>query len=478
MKNKLGKRKFELTVVLLILLFIGFMKIVTMTASPVSAEDYSSMPSLFYNDNYYVYSVPGNSTYLPLEIVDGVYYVPVYLFKLLNCEMDSKDNYKDKFYIKYGNNYINFNVSAGRTEGLLDGIFRDNISCEVKFIRGATYVPAAIVSIYLGLNWKYNEQYNVLRIYESGTKRTFEEILEPFIKKLQTNPPPDSAPPVITTVPAVSSLEITTQPPTVNSFATEPTTRRGDNKPIPTTAPPPTTTEEPTTAEETREIDNYLMFYDSYEYASDEPAESGETDKTDKTDKLDEVLDILAQNEITAVFFLSGREITENPDVLRKIYSSGNELGIKIEAESGEADFDADNLISELENTNALIYSAVKHKTRFCMFNKSNESADILVSYENKLKENGYYLCKNTVGISDLTDISDTKMMLDFMKQETVNVFMFDLNDLSGGYKNYIDLSAQAAETKFYIKISFINNANIENIINQIKDRDMLKTTG
>ena len=190
MKNKLKNRKFELTAVCLTLLFIALMKLVTITASPVSAEDYSAMPSLFYNDNYYVNSIPGNSAYLPLETIDGVYYAPIWLFKFLNCEMDSKDNYKDKFYIKYGNYFINFNVSAGITQRYENGVYYD-VSCEVKFIRGTTYVPAAIVANALFLKWEYNVQYKVLRIKEAGTKRSFEEILEPFVKKLQTNPPAD-----------------------------------------------------------------------------------------------------------------------------------------------------------------------------------------------------------------------------------------------------------------------------------------------
>ena len=517
-KNKLEEKKFELTVVLLILVFAGLMKIVTMTASPVSAEDFSSMPSILYNDVYFVYSVPGNSTFLPLEIIDGVYYVPISLFKFLNCVMDSTDNYKDKFYIQHGNNYINFNVSAGKAESLFDGFFYDNISCQVKFLRGTTYVPAAITSIYLGLNWKYYDEYKVIRIWEAGIKRTADEILKPFIKKIQTTPPettvtalrpfipyaPSAYQPYQPEITATSPITIMTATTNTNaitdSFTTQPDTKRGDDKPIPTTTAvqtttaaqlpttteaPPTTTEEPTTAEDTKEIENYLIFYDSYEYEttetnntdnaeseSTEPTAQSETDDLDNINninKLDEILEIIAQNEIKAVFFLSGREIAENPNALRKIYSSGNILGIKID--------NADNLIQELEETNALIYSVVKHKTRLCMFTQTVENIEASNDYENKLKENGYYLCENTVGAADLADITDSNDMIEFMKHETVNIFMFDMNDANAGIKNYIDWSVQAAKTKFYIKFSYINNANIENIKNQISEINTLKTT-
>ena len=66
-KNKINKRKFELTVIFLALILIGLIKLLT----TVSAEDNSSIPSLFYNDTLFVYSMPGSNYYLPLEQIDG-----------------------------------------------------------------------------------------------------------------------------------------------------------------------------------------------------------------------------------------------------------------------------------------------------------------------------------------------------------------------------------------------------------------------
>ena len=54
--------------------------------------------------------------------------------------------------------------------------------------------------------------------------------------------------------------------------------------------------------------------------------------------------------------------------------------------------------------------------------------------------------------------------MTEFMKQREANIFMFDYN---GEYRDYLELSVQAAETKFYIDFSYLNNANIENIYDQ-----------
>ena len=452
MKNKISKRKFEMTAVFLTLLFIAMMKLVTMTASPVSAEDLSSFPSLFYNDKDYIYSVPGNVIYTPLEQVDGEFYVPVYLFNCLNdIEMKTNDGYTNQFYIKYKNNYIIFNVSAEKAE--INS--KESISCKVYFMRGATYVPAVVVAKALNLQWEYNEQYNAFRIKQAGAKKPFEDILAPHIRKIQTTAPPTtettrpvSPPPVQTTTAPV--IETTTAP--VAVITTEPIeeiTPAGTTSPPPPTVP--TTTEEPTTAENTEEIENYLMFYSGGSYGTDE---DDITDKTE-TDKINEVLKTLDKSDMKAVFFLSGNEIRENPEILRKIYSAGHELGIKI-----------DGGITELESANDLIYSAVKHKTRFFMFNNIGGTE---LNGADEIIKRGYYLCENTVDILDLANINNQNEMIDFMKRESLNVFMFDLNDEN--YKNYIGLSAKAAEIKFYIKFSYINNANIEKIKNKIEGR-------
>ena len=465
MKNKIIKRKLEMTIVVLSLIFIAAMKLITMTASPVSAEVY--VPSLFYNDKAFE-----SDDIMPLKEIDGIYYVPlVFIERLNDIKTGSIDYFTDNFYIKYGDNFISFKISEDRIESKkISGEF---ITCKIHVIDWVIYVPAYIVSRALDITMETRPQYNTLRFSQKDARRTFDELIEKYTKPLfvpPTDPPPTPPPPPATTAPPVERTTappiITIPPPTSDVIMT--TEYINDIPTVRTTEP---TTPEPTTPENTREIENYLLFYDS------------DTAKllNEKTEKINEVLKTLDKNNIKkAIFFLSAGEIIDNPDILRKIYASGHELGIKFE--SGRIDSDAGDLISELESANSLIYSALKHKTRFCMFDEIIEIPDELEklektekfeepgeSYENKLKEYGYYLCEKTSDIPDLDDIKNSNEMIEYMKQKTMNVFMFDLNS---GYKNYLQLFAQAAEIKFYINFSYINNANIEKIKERINMKD------
>ena len=430
------------------------MKIVATTASPVSAE--VSVPSLFLNDKAWE-----RDDIMPLEHIDGVYYIPIeFIKRIVPVKVKSWDYFKDNFYIIYNDNeWIAFKISADKAYTWLV----DYIPCKVYTIRGTTYVPAQIVADALGLTVEIRQQYNALRLKEKDAKRNFDDIIESYVRPLftpPTDPPTTTDPPVITAPP----VETTTAPPVIT-----PTDRPNENNTtekqenIPTIRTTEPTTPEPTTPEDTREINNYLLFYDSY---MDE--ENEENKKDGKMEKTDEVLEILEKENIRAVFFFSGGEIIENPDIIRKIYAAGHETGIKFE--TGRINFGAEELISELEAVNDLIYSVLKHKTRFCIFDENEKIPGEF--YEDKtediLKESGYYLCEKTLDDFDLKNINNPGDMIEFMKTNALNVFVYDLNGAGGDYKNYLDLSARAAEIKFYIKISYINNANIDDIKYQI----------
>ena len=439
MKNKITKIKFELTVLCLALLVTALLAAVSSSASRVSAEAgvlSSFVPSLFYNDR----ASRWHET-TPLQIIDGEFYVPLgFIGELNNIKMDALDNFKENFYIQYKEvNFIAFNVEAGRAKTET----KDNIPCKVYIIGYTTYLPAVLVAQSLGLLWEYNEKYNSFRIYELGVRTSFDEILAPYIAKIPvTTAPTTPAPQIITTVTAATAPPQQTAPP-----ETVPTTVVGAEPAGPVTRPPVTeppteieTAPEPetTTAENTGEIENYMMFY-------------GEESE------IDGAIEMLGLNDIRAAFFFSGDEIEQNPDIARKIYASGHELGIKLAVGT-----DLGDIAAELEKINGVIYSAIKHKTRFCAFDGRQTNAEKL-PYENILRKNGYYLCDWTIDNDalDLRGIQNVREMTDFIKQRHLNVFMFDLG---GGYRDYLRWAALAAKYKFYINYSHINNANIENI--------------
>ena len=467
-KNLIIKKKFGLTVIVLILVLIVLIKI--LTATMVLAEDITSVPSLFYNDAVFVFSIWGSNYYMPIEQVNGDFYIPLAIFRLLNdINIDTMDDYTENFYIQYGNNYIAFKISADRAQVGINKY----ISCKVYKLNNTTYVPAQIVAQYLGLEWEYKSEYNTGRIKQSDAIKSFDDLLEKYIPKPQPTTPPPTDPPKPPTVQPVTpepTIDIdiitTSAPAAIYDPPTEPEPTSYNNpaviKPTEPTTPAPTTT-----AENTREIQNYLMFYES-------------SFLNDTDERITDVLKLLDKTKMRAVFFFSADEITQNPDILRKVYASGHDLGIKFTDE--EIKLGPVSLVSVLESANDLIYSALKHRTRFCMFDESVKHSgndeyfeQYKEEYENTLIERGYYLCKNTVDIFSLsdTDVTDTNEMIEFLKQKRVNVFMFDL---SGSYRNYLELSAKAAEAKFYINFSYINNANIETVKRQTNINSNLNT--
>jgi hypothetical protein len=452
-------RKFELTLIFLTLLVAVMLIIVVNTASASWAEFVTQgVPTLFHNDSAFVYD-----PIMPLHERDGVLYVPRNFFaQIYEIDVNTPENLREGFYILYkrNNRWISFNASTGRAFTWAG----EDITCVIYIIGGVVYVPAKLVAETLGLQWEYNEQHNSFRIRELGARLTFDELLRPHIARIPTTAPETAAEPTTRrpTVPFPPVVTPTTEPPTEPAVS-EPTTENPDISVQPTTEPlvrPPTEPEittEPTTPEDTREVLNYLIFYDGSLSASS----SEETEA-----KISEALDMLREHDMRAVFFLSGQEIAENPGILRRIHASGNGLGIK----TGVASQD---LRSELESVNDLIYSIIKHKARFYMFDKSSEeNFTFYLMGEDGIRRRGYYLlCDRVVDIDGLMreDIQGADEMTEFMKRRGANVFAFDIN---GSYRYYFDLSAQAAEEKFYINFSHINTANIEDVKRQLRQRN------
>ena len=463
-KNNVNKRKFELTVVFLAFFLVALLKIVS--AVYVSAEEDSSIPSLFYNDNPFLYSIPGSSIYLPLKQYNGVHYVPLDIFKQLNdIKIYSNDRYTEQFYIQYQNNrYIVFNISAEKAYNQN----KEYKNCKIYKDTGIIYVPVKIIADELGLEWEYKAEYNAGRIKEAGAKRSFDSLLEKYLPKPQpttaappqtTQPPTPNQPPQPSRAPVnpptaqtEPPVEYTTEPPDPPVVFTtepndvqkppEPTTKPKEKpKEKETTESTSAETTEPTLPENTEEIQNYLMFYDG-----------GENEGSDKAVKMDEVLEALEKNgNLKAMFFLGGEEIEKTPDILRAIYAAGHGLGIK--AKHGGTE----ELAEELEEVNALIYSVLKHKTRFYILEPAMpEGFD-----ESELVAKGYYLCGPSAVISDLEGITDLDAMVEFLKREKCNVFMLDINGDVGQCLEWFDAASKA---KFYIIFSQINNANIESL--------------
>jgi hypothetical protein len=417
------------------------MRAVTANVSTASPSD---APSMFYNDH--PYQIDG----LPLEIRDGVPYIPLIIFDfrkstgVTSVILGSEDNFTNDFSITHVHagvrRWIAFNIDNR------DAYTYDPVNQSYREVPGAyailsgrggnnIYVPARAVAETIGLRFEWNREFNSVRISDGRATKTFEELLRNY--SIITEPPTTRPP-------------VTTAPPTTPTPPTEPPPPTPPQPPGPTipTAPPETTPEpETTTPENTRDINNYLMFY------------SGAPPQYE--DNLGQVLNYLNEHEIRAMFFMSGAEIMAAPDKLRRIFASGHDVGIKIDGSDYET---PDDLISEVEAVNGYIYSLIKQKTRFYIITPDFDDVEYMKDCINELRKAGYYLCRDNINLEQ-ADFDDIDSAVDFLKQQQVNLFAFDLYNPDNNY-NYLKMMAEASDTKFYINFSHVNNANISGLVN------------
>ena len=493
--RKQKKFRFAVTAVILAALFALMLKALTMAASDSNAVPASAqgsplgIPSLFLNDSAFQL----DSDY-PLKIIDGTAYIPFEIFTGVGINyitLSPPRRESSNFYIMYKNKaYISFNISGNNADSIIYG----TIPCKIYPLLGTFYIPAQLTADCLGLKWEYNAQYHAGRIKEPAAEKSFSELISRYIIQTTLPPPPETT----TAAPVTSPPAVVRPKQTTTATQSNPVYSTSETTEIPATTVPTTT------PEDTQEIDNYIIIYDG---ASGEPAditgttaasETSETSETTQTadtasaadtaetagaaqtpetsaaaaapaiapEKIDAVLNNLKHNNIRAMFFMSGDEILANPDILRKITAYGDDIGIKFE--SGRMNVAADDLILELESANALIYSAVKQKTRFCMFGDAdNTGAHInnIKLYGDELKRQGYYLCGKNTDLSNISNMPNQSVndMIILLKQKKVNIIAIDISK-GGGWLAYLNDAEQASKIKPYIKISYINNANIADI--------------
>ena len=428
----IAKHRFKITFIILTLIFILIMR--AMTADIFTAA--SNVPPLFINDFAYPY------THIqPVHVENGVHYIHITIFEFMRSSVtvDTRDNLTNDFIIRHGDRWIAFNISSGRAYDASGNDVPNGGALSIGRRGRDIYVPARAVANTIGLHVDISDAHGSIRIRDNTASLNFAELLQPYIITMPpapTDPPPTPLPVTDppTTPPPPTDLPTTTPDPTIPATT------------VPTTTPEPTTEPETTTPENTRDINNYLMFYDNApDYISD---------------KLGQVLAYLGDNNIRALFFMSGDEIRANPDKLRRIFALGHDIGIKIE----HADFG--DLLESVSEANAYIYSLVKQMTRFYIITDNLEYPD---EYITELRRAGYYLCRENTGLNR-EDFEDTDsenidlnidLMIEFLKQQRANLFAFDLSDLDN---NNLELIARASDIKFYINFSHINNANIAHL--------------
>jgi len=290
----------------------------------------AELPTCFVNDT------PWNDEDKKFQwvFIPSAYYVPITVFELFDFIEISMDRNKKEVTMSSGDITMVFDRIT-KQFAYKNGVKEYMRTYEI--IRDVLWVPAEEVCAYFGFKFEVTEDGKAMRISEYDNKKTLNDILRIY------NP----------------ALIVTTTITTVtNSIVTE-------------TEETPSVTELPPI----EIIKDRLIFLTFEEVPSEE------------------VLRLLNEAGINATFFLTGEEILENTDVLRKIIVGRHSVGLHTMTHD-EKKFaeDFDSFIAELNQQNDLLYKLIKQKSRIIRAPNGSVSENFEISVEQKqiLEDLGY----------------------------------------------------------------------------------------
>jgi len=440
----LRKHKLKITVSVMSVIFTLVMYLVMTIMTSVPAVSASDIPTLFVNDMFF-----HAHARLPLEKINGVFYIPVEIIRSMqSIRTTSSDHYTNYFVLlnQSRNIGLSFNVDAGAV-----WCHNNNLVAGAAAVRigRQTYVPAVAVANALGLHIDIAEPVSghyVLRIRDWSSMRSLDELLGRFPIPQPEPPPPTTTPP---------------PPPP----PTRPPPRPPHQQP---TTPPhvilPYVPETTTNPQNTRNINNYLMFHnfrDSHSYYGHNIHDNSAGEN--RGENLEYLLGFLNENEIRALFFMSGEEILENPANVRRIFAFGHDIGINI----NNADYVyAEDIVSSVEGVNALIYTLIKQKTR--LYTVTANFGDVFMREAvASLYEAGYFLSRGNINAEAMPQaFEDLYEAVDFLRQQQENLWVFDISSLQDSRaKMKMEIIAYASNERFYINFSHINSANVSELV-------------
>lgn len=110
-----------------------------------------------------------------------------------------------------------------------------------------------------------------------------------------------------------------------------------------------------------------------------------------------QILDILKENNVKATFFLVGRQIHKDPDVVRRIYQEGHEIGNHTVNHPNLNKMSLDEIKGEIEDNNAKIKELTGHTPVLFRSPYGNATEQV----KNVLKENHLLLINWSVDTRD-----------------------------------------------------------------------------
>lgn len=349
------KKRFTALLVVICMLVCGFVIPASVSEAQNNDEKYDSYVNMLPNTSGHAkYVVPNlyrqdasytNVKTFPLVVNGGIEYFPLDIFALFPYLEVVYSKITHGFYINNTKNahYIAFDVETGTTtthDEQLTGV-------EAKIFNRTHYVPAKVVCEVLGMKFEsYDDPKNGIRaarISDSKAKMTLAELVKAYSP---TKKEPDET--------QTDNPEVVTPPDT------------GKDNPI-----NPDVKDDPYNKIGTRYL--HLTFDSVPDY------------NTEKT------LDILKDNGVKAVFFVTKDRILSNPDTVRRIISEGHSVGIAFNFQNHpDSTVQNETIIDIINQTNNALYLVSKTKTRYVRSLQGYFGISDTDSFKESLNNAGY----------------------------------------------------------------------------------------
>lgn len=142
------------------------------------------------------------------------------------------------------------------------------------------------------------------------------------------------------------------------------------------------------------------------------------------------ILDLLNQYQMKATFFITGENLTDNTDTLRRIIVEGHSIGLHTMTHNeNKYSNDFNSLIDEFNTQNDILYKLTKYKTRLCRAPEGSSSDKLFIDSTNGmlLYELGYIVWDWNVNMSNPSLINAESGI----KRYTKPVLRFESNDVT-----------------------------------------------
>ena len=140
------------------------------------------------------------------------------------------------------------------------------------------------------------------------------------------------------------------------------------------------------------------------------------------------ILDILAEHDVKAAFFIVGASLTDNMEILRRLIVDGHTIGLHTMTHNETAYINNMNVIfDEFNEENELLYKLTKQKTRLCRAPNGSSSGKFFIDNEfgKQLYNSGYIVWDWNINMAGMT----YENAVNGIKRNEIPVLRFEMDE-------------------------------------------------